>query len=390
MTTNVPLPSFGDAGFTSPEELDIRDGVFADINTAFGGNLNPSPSTPQGQLATSFAAIIGAFNDLFVDFTNQVDPAYASGRMQDAIARIYFLSRQGATPTVVTARCYGATGVVITVGALAKATDGTIYQALTSETISVAGYADVQFGALTPGPIACPAGSLNMIYRTIPGWDSVENLTDGIPGQEQESTADFEERRALSVAQNAVGILPAVRAAVLGVPGVVDAYVTENDTGTDEVIGSQTVLAHSIYVAVEGGTDEDVALAIWGKKPPGCAYSGSTTVTVEDDNSGYVTPPTYDVSFQRAAALAVNVVVQIANRPDVPSNVVAQVQAAVAAKFPDVAKIAQTVFASEFVCPVAALGGWARVVAITVNGVASQGVGINQFPTLGTVTVSLV
>lgn len=390
MTTNVPLPSFGDEGFTSPEETAIRDGVFADINTAFGGNLNPSPSTPQGQLATSFAAVIGAFNDLFVDFTNQVDPAYASGRMQDAIGRIYFLSREGATPTVVTARCYGATGVTITVGALAKATDGTIYQALTSATIPVAGYVDVQFGALTPGPIACPAGSLNMIYRTIPGWDSVENLTDGIPGQEQESTADYEERRALSVAGNAVGILPAVRGAVLGVSGVVDAYVTENNTGSDVVIGSQTVLAHSLYVAVEGGTDEDVALAIWSKKPPGCAYSGSTTVTVEDDNSGYVTPPTYSVKFQRAAALAINVVVQIANRPDVPSDVAAQVQAAVAAKFPDVAKIGQTVFATEFVCQIGALGDWARIAAITVNGVASVAAGINQFPTLGTVTVSLV
>ena len=390
MTTNVPMPTFGNTGFTSPAELAILAGVLADINGAFGGNMNTGLSTPQGQLATSLAAVIGAFNDLFVDFTNQVDPAYASGRMQDAIARIYFLAREGATPTVVTARCYGATGVVIPVGALAKATDGTIYQALTSGAIPVAGYVDIQFGALTAGPIACPAGSLNTIYRTILGWDSIENLTDGTPGQEQESTADFEERRALSVAQNAVGILPAVRAAVLGVSGVVDAYVTENNTGSDVVVGSQTILARSIYVAVEGGTDDDVAKAIWSKKPPGCAYSGSTTVVVEDDNSGYVSPPTYDVSFQRAAALAVNVVVQIANRPDVPSDAAAQVQAAVAAKFPDLAKIGQTVFASALVCPIGALGDWARISVVTVNGVASVGAGINQFPTLGTVTVSLV
>lgn len=388
--TNVPMPTFGDTGFTSPAELAILAGVLADINGAFGGNMNTGLSTPQGQLATSLAAVIGAYNDLFVDFTNQVDPAYASGRMQDAIARIYFLAREGATPTVVTARCYGATGVIIPVGALAKATDGTIYQALTSGAIPPAGYVDIQFGALTAGPIACPAGSLNTIYRTIPGWDSVENLTDGVVGQAQESTADFEERRALSVAQNAVGILPSVRAAVLGISGVVDAYVTENNTGSDVVVGSQTILAHSIYVAVEGGTDEDVANAIWSKKPPGCAYSGSTTVVVEDENSGYVSPPTYNVSFQRTADLAINFVVQIANRPDVPSDAAAQVEAAIDSKFPDVAKIAQTVFASSFVCPIAALGDWARVVAVTVNGVASQGVGINQFPTRGTVTVSLV
>lgn len=388
--TNVPMPTFGDTGFTSPEELAIYAGVIADISAAFGGNLNPSQSSPQGQLATTLAAIIGAYNDLFVDFTNQVDPSYASGRMQDAIGRIYFLARRGATPTVVTATVSGATGTVIGVGALAKATDGTIYQALTSVTIPLAGSIDVQFAALVNGPISCPAGSLNSIYRTIPGWDSITNATDGIPGQDEEGRANFEARRALSVAQNATGILPAIRGAVLGVDGIVDAYVTENDTAADVVIGTQTVLAHSVYVCVEGGGDDDVAYAIWSKKPPGCAYSGSTTVVVEDTNSGYVTPPTYNVKFQRAASLAISFDVEIATGPDVPSDAEAQITAAISAAFPAVAQIGQRVYASSFVCAIAALGSWARINLVEVNGGTSQAVGINQFPALGVVSVTLV
>lgn len=388
--TNVPLPTFGDKGFTSPEELAIYNGVIADFVAVFGGMMNTGPSTPQGQLATSFAAVIGAFNDLFVDFTNQVDPAYASGRMQDAIARIYFLARRAATPTVVTATCSGATGVVIPVGALAKATDDTIYQALTTATIPVGGSVDIQFAALVDGPIACPAGSLNTIYRTIPGWDSITNVADGLPGRDEENRADFEERRALSVAINATGILPAVRGSVLAVDGVVDAYVTENVTGSSVVIGSQTIVAHSLYVCVEGGTDDDVAKAIWLKKNPGCNYSGATTVVVEDTNSGYVTPPTYSVKFQRAASLTIDVDVEIANGVDVPSDVEAQVEAAVTAQFAEIAKIGQTVYASTFVCPIGALGTWARIISVEVNTAASQAVGINEFPALGDVTVTLV
>lgn len=388
--TNVPLPTFGDTGFTSPEELAILNGVLADFVAAFGGNMNANVSTPQGQLATSFAAVIGAFNDLFVDYTNQVDPAYASGRMQDAIARIYFLTRQGATPTVVTATCSGATGVVINVGALAKATDGTIYSALTTATIPGSGSVDIQFAALTNGPIACPAGSLNTIYRTVPGWDSITNAADGLPGRNEEDRDAFEERRILSVAANARGILPAVRGVVLSVDGVVDAYVTENETGSNVTVGSQTILAHSLYVCVEGGTDQDVAEAIWSKKPPGCNYTGSTSVTVEDDNSGYVTPPTYTVKFQRAASLTINVDVSIATGVDVPSDAAAQIEAAVSAQFATLAKIGQTLYASSFVCPIGALGSWARIVSVKVNGAASQAVGINQFPALGTVTVALV
>ena len=388
--TNVPMPTFGDTGFTSPEELAIYAGVIADINAAFGGNMNTGQSTPQGQLATTLAAIIGAYNDLFVDFTNQVDPAYASGRMQDAIGRIYFLARRAATPTVVTATVSGATGTVVGVGALAKATDGTIYQALTAATIPPSGSIDMQFAALTSGPIACPAGSLNSIYRTIPGWDSITNATDGALGRDEESRSDYESRRALSVAQNATGILPSIRGAVLGVDGIVDAYVTENDTAADIVVGTQTVLANSVYVCVEGGTDDDVAYAIWSKKPPGCAYSGSTTVVVEDTNSGYVAPPTYSVKFQRAASLAISFDVEIANGPDVPSDAETQIAAAISTAFASYAKIGQRVYASSFVCPVAALGSWVRINAIEVNGGPSQAVGINQFPTLGVIAVTTV
>lgn len=80
----------------------------------------------------------------------------------------------------------------------------------------------------------------------------------------------------------------------------------------------------------------------------------------------------------------------LANGVDVPSNVEAQVTAAVQAQFATLAKIGQTVYASTFVCPVGALGSWARIIGTEVNGAASQAVGINQFPALGTVTVTLV
>ena len=387
--TDVPLPSFGPTGFTSPSELEIVGGVLSDFNEAFGGNLNLGLSTPQGQLATSFAAVIGAFNDLFVEYTNQVDPANATGRMQDAIARIYFLTRIPATSTVVAATCSGASGVVISAGALARATDGTIYAALTSGTIPPSGSVEIQFAALSTGPIVCPAGSLNSIYRTIPGWDSVTNATDGTVGRNVETSAALEERRALSVAGNATGILPAVRGSVLNVPGVLDAYVTENNTGSSVTIGSQTIVARSLFVCVQGGADADVARAIWNKKNPGCAYTGATTVTIEDTNSGYLTPPTYDVKFQRAAALAVNFTLTLSNGSDVPADAVDQIEAAIATTFASLAKIGQTLYASSFVCPIAALGSWVRILSVQVNGAASQAVGINQFPAVGTVTVTL-
>src|SRR3990167_8845868 len=103
MMTAVPTPTFGPNGFVAPSEADVRAGVETDIDSAFGGGLNPALSTSQGQLATSETAIIGDANAVFLWFVNQVDPAYSSGRMQDGIARIYYLSRIPGAPTTVDA-----------------------------------------------------------------------------------------------------------------------------------------------------------------------------------------------------------------------------------------------------------------------------------------------
>lgn len=388
--TEVPPATFGPTGFTSPEELAILAGVLADMNAAFGGNLNTSVSTPQGQWATSLAAVIGASNDLFVDFTNQVDPAFASGRMQDAIARIYYLTRRGATQTTVTARCSGATGVTIPAGALARATDGTIYTALSAGLIETVGYVDIPFAALTAGPIELPIGALSTIYRTIPGWDSITNLAAGLPGRAEETREQLEERRALSVATNATGILAAIRGSVLSVPAVVDAYVTENETDTAVTIGGVLIAANSVYVCVQGGSNADVARAIWLKKPPGCGYTGSTSVTVTDTNSGYLTPPSYTVKFQRAAALPINFAISLATGPDVPGDAAVLVEAAIEALFPTLARIGQPMYASSFICAIGALGPWVRLLSITVNAGSVQTVDIDEIPALGTISVTVV
>ncbi len=126
MGTAVPPPTFGPTGFTAPPESAILAGVLADIDAAFGGGVNPALNTPQGQLATSEAAVIAAAQAMFVALANGVDPAFAAGRMQDAIGRIYFLTRNPAQPTVVACTCTGS-GAAIPVGAIAQAQDGNLY-----------------------------------------------------------------------------------------------------------------------------------------------------------------------------------------------------------------------------------------------------------------------
>ena len=372
ITTNVPRVQFGPNGVIIPTQQAVLDGVTADNNAAFGGNLNPSLESPQGQLASSTTAIIAQANETFLFQSTQTDPAYAEGRWQDAIARIYFLERNPAEPTVVQARCTGGAGVIIPVGALAKSSDGNLYVCTEQGAIAGTGFIDLPFACTVPGPITCPAGELNTIYQAINGWDSITNPADGVLGNDVESRAAFEERRAASVAVNSRGAVASVKGAVLSISGVLDAYVTENVLGTPVVIGGATVKPNSIYVSVVGGDANAIANAIWTKKAPGCNYNGNTTVTVYDDSEGYNPPyPSYAVSFEIPNPLPIVFAVNIVNGPLVPSDAALQIQNAIINAFSGGdgmarARIGSTILATRFIPPVAALG-WAQVISLQIG-----------------------
>lgn len=369
-STNVPGPTFTDRGFVAPQELDVLTGVTSDINTAFGGNLNPALETPQGQLASSETAIIGNVNDNFVFLTNMFDPAFSFGRYQDGIARIYFIERNPSQPTVLQIECIGLDGVVIPVTALIQDQLGNTYTATEAGTIPAGGSIALPFANLLPGPIAVPPAVT--IFQTIPGWDTATVLS-GVVGNDVETRADFERRRALSVAQNSNGSLPSVLGAVLNVPNVIDAFVTENDSNFAATIGGFLLAPNSIYVAAVGGDAAAVAQAIWSRKAPGCAYNGNTTVTVLDTNPAYNPPyPAYQVSFEIPASLAILFSVVIANSVLVPADAATQIQNALLSAFAGGdggprARIGTKLRASRFYAPVAALGAWAQIVSIEIG-----------------------
>lgn len=375
MTTNVPQPIFGDKGYEAPAESAIQDGVMSDIDAAFGGGMNLSSATPQGQLGTSMTAAIGAMHSMFLLFTNLIDPAFSFGRMQDALGRIYFISRIPATATTVSCTCAGKVGVTIDAGSLVQDSSGNIYASVSSATIGIGGVVNVTFACQTLGPIVCPVGAISTIYKAVAGWDSVTNETAGVTGRAVETPSEFETRRAQSVAGNSRGSVGAIKGAVLSVDGVIDAFVYENATSSAVTYRGVNMLPNSIYVCVVGGTDEAVASAIWSKKAPGCVYNGTTQVTVFDTSEGYSAPyPEYAVKFQRPVDLPIAVAVTISDGAAVPSDAEAEIQGAIVGAFSgadggDPAHIGANVYASRFYSPVAGLGAWPKIVSMKVGSI---------------------
>jgi hypothetical protein len=219
-------------------------------------------------------------------------------------------------------------------------------------------------------------------------------------GQDVESRADFEYRRKNSVALNGKGTPAAIYAEVFALPDVLDVYVKDNPSGNTVNTGSTNypLLQHSVYVAVVGGTDADIAAAIWRKKDTGCDYNGNTSVVVTDA-SGYNYPqPTYTVKFERPAALPVKFAVQLVNDASLPSNIVQLVQDAIIARFNGAdgttrERMGSLILASRYYGAVVSVAPNVSLISILIGTstptLSQVSVGIDQKPTLSASDISV-
>lgn len=339
-TTNVPAIQWQNGSPVIPNEQAILAGVQADINAAFGGGVNPSLQTPQGQLAQTETAIIGDKNSQIAYIANQVNPSMASGIWQDAIGEIYFITRIQAEGTVVNCTCVGAVNTVIPIGVVAQDTTGYLYSSTGSGTIPATGSITIPFQNQTTGAIACNSGALTIIATAIAGWDTITNPDAGALGNDVESQQAFEVRRSASVAVNSVNSIQSIYGALAAISGILQVFVVDNPLGTTQNYGATNypIPAHSVCVSLAGGTASAIGTAIWNNKPPGCGYVtsagsyatlGSTTVT--DDN--YIPPVPYVVKWLNAGSTSTFFVVKIANNTLIPSNIIQLTQAAVVQSF---------------------------------------------------------
>lgn len=308
-------------GFSVSETSEIREEVAQDWVNAFKEtgrpDLNTDPETPQGQLIDSQTAAIHQKDTELAYLANQFNPQTASGRWQDALAKIYFLSRKPAINSTAVCTLTGITGTTVTAGALIRSSyDSTLWILNKDVVIGESGTATAVFTCQTEGAIQAGAGTLSQIVTTTPGWDTVTNTQAAEVGQLAESQAAFESRRYQSVALNGRSTTTAVYARVADLKNVIATYVTDNKTNVNQTVDGYTLKPHSIYVAVIGGDNSDIAKAIYNSVSAGCDYNGNTTVNVTDENTNAVE----SVTFMRPSQLPLYVKVTIQDDGNLPDG----------------------------------------------------------------------
>ena len=153
---------------------------------------------------------------------------------------------------------------------------------------------DVEFEAEDSGPIEVGIGQLNEIAEPQNGWTAVTNAVVGIPGSEPETDDELRLKRETELRSSGSANLDSILAAVSQVSGVVGVAGSENVL--NRIVDGMP--PNSVSITVRGGSDADVAQAIFTAKSAGIGTVGTTHVAVTDSQN-----ESQDIYLIRSTAL---------------------------------------------------------------------------------------
>lgn len=287
-----------ETGTVVPDTGDILTQVENEFREVFGSDLIVDPSTPQGVLITAEAASRDAVAKNNAQVANQINPNLAGGVFLDALLALTGVERDAATRSVIPGVTLGGIpNVIIPAGTRAKTGNGDVFELLSAVVLDALGAGSGDFRAVEFGPIAAAPGSLTQIVDGVLGWETVTNPAAATLGRYLQSDAGARVKRRRTLGFQGQALAVAITSAVYNVEGVLSLTYRENVTNAAATIDGVLIDAHSVFVCVDGGSDDDIAAALLEKKSGGCGWTGTTTVNVTEAASGQ----TYPVKFQRPA-----------------------------------------------------------------------------------------
>lgn len=286
-------------GLIVPDTATLLEEVKDEWREVYGADVILDPETTQGAIVVMDNEVRDASVRNNVAVANQINPDYSGGVFLDAVWALTRGSRKGATRSTIPGVILGGqTGTLVPANAVAiVTTSGARFLSVSAVVIGAVtpGVATVDFIAESYGPIAVIAGGLNAVASGVLGWETVSNPNPAVPGRLAESDVAGRRRRRLTLALQSVAMPEAIISALYAIEEVDSLTFRENIKSTTQVIDGISLLPHSIWVCVRGGTDLQIATALLEAKGIGPNYNGVVAVSVVEPASGQ----TYIVNFDR-------------------------------------------------------------------------------------------
>jgi hypothetical protein len=283
-------------GVIVPDTAAIRADVEAEWRAAFGEDLVTTPETPQGVIITLQTEERDAIARNNAALANQINPDIAGGVFLDALLSFTGGVRRAATRSTLAGVVFsGVPGTNIPAGSQAIVSGtGEVFTTDSPLVIGSGGTVTGSMTAVNAGAIQVPIAGLDTVASAVLGWETVTNPASAVPGAPEQSDVAARALRRQTLAQQTVSTTEAIVSRVMAIPEVRSMSFRENTAATTQTIDGISMVAKSIYACVQGGSNADVARALYDTKTVGAAYNGGTTVNVTDPFSGQVTPVKFD------------------------------------------------------------------------------------------------
>lgn len=357
-------------GLTVDSKAQIIQDLINAYKAIYGADINVDSNSPDGQRINIEAQAISDFLELLLDTYNNfaIDTSY--GSRLDQLVALNGLQRHQGTYTV--AKVLVTATAALTLPGLDQTAQtpftvednaGNQFQLITSNTFGGAGSATLSFQAVTIGQIQTTANTITNIITATLGISTVNNpsVTSDSIGTNEETDAQLKVRHAKGLDLGATGPSDSMEAALKNISDVIDALVVENNTG-GTVNGT---LAHTVWPIVRGGTNTEIANAIYSKKGPGCGLRGSASQLVTRVN-GQTFTAQWDVAVGIPLYIAFSIIwrgAQAMSNADIKTAL----QAALVYKLGENPSIGDVVQAMSVIAPTA---------IVTINSV-TQGVSVD-------------
>lgn len=276
-------PYVDSTGLHIPTYNDILEDMIAAMKQIYGDDIYLDNSSPDYQLLSIFALKQSDTLQALAYAYNARSPETAIGTSLDSVVKLNGIKRKAAGHSTCQVKITGSPFTQITNGAV-KDRAGLTWDLPANVVIDSNGTAYTVATCRIAGAVSALAGDIAQIETPTYGWIAVINEVSAVLGNTQETDAQLRQRQAISTANPSQTMLAGTKGAIAALPDVSRYAVYENDTNVDTVTEDNPygLPAHSVTCVVEGGTDEDVAEAIYLHKGIGCYTNGDVAVQYTD------------------------------------------------------------------------------------------------------------
>ena len=286
--------SFDDNGLQVKTQSELVEELTQDFQNIYGEDINVDSNSPDGQMINIFAQCVEDFYELLSQVYSSFDPDQAIGNVLDQRCAINGVQRKAGTYTYVPVQITCDRSVTLQGLDEYSAEDaytisdseGNEFCLAATSPIST-GTNTLQFRAKNIGQVEVLPNTITTPVTVILGVTGINNASGATTvGENEETDAELRERRKRSVSISSVGYTEGLQVALENIPDVTKASVFQNRTNTTDTYG---IPGHSVWVIVQGGTDDEIGQVMDAKMAPGIGMKGTQSVSVQQADENYAT-----------------------------------------------------------------------------------------------------